>query len=123
MSKQYLTLDYHLVHSLTWKKGLSFSSKSLYIAMKASRYRKNKKGDIENRYQRIKFGYSNVKDEMAKDTYVRGIEELRIAGLIKLVIPGQFNGAKKAVYEFSNIWMIYERTKREESSGYSGQDK
>jgi hypothetical protein len=39
---------------------------------------------------------------------VKGIEELRKKGLIKLEKPGSFPGIK-AVYSLSNNWKTYER--------------
>lgn len=106
MTDQFVSLPYDLIHGKSWLK-LSYSARCLYVAMRGAVYKRNKSGKVENHVEdRVRFGNADMPG-MHTETYMNGILELRIAGLIELLEPGKFP-RRKGLYLFSDKWKKYQ---------------
>ncbi len=115
LGAQHYRIEYYLHDSITWRYEISRLARELYCQLKARRNRIDKDGNLINISDKeIEFGYSDSFG-VSKPSFVKGIEELRMKGLIKLVKPGKLPKIK-AVYALSNKWKVYERSLK-----YSGQ--
>lgn len=108
-AQQHYRIEYYLHDSITWRYEISRLAREMYCQIKARRNRIDKDGNLINISDKeIEFGYSDSFG-VSKPSFVKGIEELRAKGLIKLVKPGKLPKVK-AVYALSNKWKVYERS-------------
>lgn len=104
--KQYVKLDYELLHSVAWK-GLSLAARAVYTQMKASRNLRDSRGKVRNRSDNaIEFGFGDS-NGMSRPTFKRAVEELVERKFLFVVKGGGFP-SRKGVYALTDWWKIDE---------------
>ena len=105
-NKQYVKLDYDLLHSEA-RKSLSLPARETYTQIKRARNSRNQRGMIINRTDDyIAFGFSDS-DGMSKPTFRKAVSELIEKGFIDLVDPGGLPN-RKAAYAISDNWRHFD---------------